>query len=121
MVVEQIFRYAAKLSLLEHGLVVQADQVDALPMRVATKGKGSVDKSLEESGESTDEPEETIDQYKHRLDTWVSVCLQRAEEAGMGYGRDEYKKSGIVYDKRKRVIAEFIKSLTKKKCDRCGA
>lgn len=111
-------KYIAKLKLLEHGLVVQSDQVDALPMRVLqknAKGKGD-----DAEGESTEEASETIEEYKHRLDTWVSICLTRSSEAG-GYDRDEYKKSGLVYDKRKRVISEFLKSLTKKKCDRCGA
>lgn len=70
-----------------------------------------------EEGESTEEVAETVAQYKHRLDTWVSVCLSRSKEQG----RDEYKKSGIVYDRRKKVIAEFLKSLNKKKCGMCGA
>jgi DNA-directed RNA polymerase I subunit RPA1 len=70
-----------------------------------------------EEGESTEEPSETIDEYNGRLQLWVRSSLAKATDQG----RDEYKKSGIVYDRRKRVIAEFLKSLTKKKCDRCGA
>lgn len=117
----QILRYVAKLSLLEHGLVVQADQVDALPMRTADKASKGKAADPEDVGESTDEPDETVEEYKERLETWVTVCLKRAGEAGTKYGRDEYKKSGIVYDKRKRVIDSFVKSLVKKKCERCGA
>lgn len=120
-----ILKYVAKLTLLEHGLVVQADAVDAIVVRAASKGptKGKAATAAgatlsdQEEGETTEDPVETINEYKLRLDMFVRVHLARAEESG----RDEYKKSGSVYDKRKRVIAEFLKSLTKKKCERCGA
>lgn len=94
-----------------------------LTMRVASKAAKSTAKpgtAEDDAGESTEESE-TIEQYQERLAKWVSVCLRRAGEAGEVRGRDEYKKSGIVYDKRKSVISQFLKSLTKKRCEKCGA
>lgn len=119
----QILRFIAKLTLLEHGLVVQSDAVDVITMRVLTKAAAAAAKkgaaADDEVGESTEESE-TLEEYQHRLETWIKVSLARAggvEQAS----RDEYKKSGIVYDKRKKVISEFMKSLTKKRCEGCGA
>lgn len=79
----------------------------------------AVDATLsdQEEGESTEEPSETIAQYKRRLAHFVAECKRRKPQQD----RDEYKKSGIVFDKRKKMISAFLKSLTKKKCDRCGA
>lgn len=73
--------------------------------------------SDKEEGESTEEPGESIQEYQTRLETVVSKLLAKHTDQS----RDEYKKSGNVYDRRKKVIAEFLKSITKKKCDRCGA
>lgn len=100
---------------------MQADAVDLLTMRIAPKvaagakkGKGgNVD---DEEGESTEEAE-SLEQYEERLGLWISLSLKR----GKSEGRDEYNNSGIVYDKRRKVMGEFLKSLTKKKCEKCGA
>lgn len=120
----QILKFVAKLSLLEHGLVVAADAVDTMDIRAAPKApKGTAGKSKDatlsdqEEGESTEEPGETIKEFKKRLERWVKGSKERARNQD----RDEYKKSGNVYDKRKKTIAAFLKSLTKKKCDKCGA
>lgn len=121
----QILQFIAKLSLLEHGLVVQCSQVDSIKILVPEKApKGTAGKAVnatlsdQEEGESTDEPGETVEAYEKRLRGWVGLMIKKF---GKGAGRDEYKKSGIVYDMRKSVIAQFLKSLNKKRCGRCGA
>lgn len=112
------------MTLLQHGLVVESETVDLLAIRTnAPAPKGTAGKAIDatlsdaEEGESTEEPAETIEEYKGRLETWVRVCLARNK----GMDRDEYKRSGIVFDRRKKVVHEFLKSLNKKKCQRCGA
>ncbi|KAL8286881.1 hypothetical protein RQP46_003887 [Phenoliferia psychrophenolica] len=120
-----ILKYIAKLTLLEHGLVVPADNVDTIVFSVKPKKKvkkhtGPATLSDDDEGEPTDEAaveDETLGQYEARLNTYVSVSLRFAS----GSSRDDYKKSGIVYDKRRKLISEFLKSLNKKKCGRCGA
>jgi DNA-directed RNA polymerase I subunit RPA1 len=89
-------------------------------MRVIPKAAKKAVPADEDAGETTEESE-TLEQYQHRLASWIKSCLARAGDLGGAMGRDEYKNSGIVYDARKRVISEFLKSLTKKKCERCGA
>lgn len=122
----QILKYIAKLTLLEHGLVTEADRIDQLHLRAAVSAgpsKGAAAKAADatlsdqEEGESTEEPGETIDEFKERIGEVVRKTLARFGQQG----RDEYKRSGNVYDRRKKVIAEFLKSLTKKKCEHCGA
>ncbi|KAI5481516.1 DNA-directed RNA polymerase I subunit RPA1 [Pseudohyphozyma bogoriensis] len=124
-----ILKYTAKLTLLEHGLVTQADAVDSFNLASSSKASAAAKKSPkkkhagpatlsdDDMGESTEEPTETFDDFKGRLDAWVKISLGRMDKKD----RDEYKRSGIVYDKRRRVMQEFLKSLVKKKCDRCGA
>lgn len=120
-------RYIAKLTLLEHGLVTQAEHVDTFIHETKSKAAkkkakhaGPATLSDEDEGEPTEEvpvEDESLEQYAARLDFYVRITLQRSA----GTSRDDYKKGGIVYDRRRKLISEFLKSLTKKKCGRCGA
>ncbi|GAA5886048.1 hypothetical protein JCM5296_007073 [Sporobolomyces johnsonii] len=123
----QLLKQIARLTLLEHGLVVPALQLDSLfvppaptpksKAAAAAKAKAAVSENITdaEAGESTDE---TADEFRKRLDEFVRACLRKR---GAG-SRDEYKESGTVFDVRKRVIAEFLKGLSgKKRCEHCGA
>lgn len=129
----QLLKQIAKLTLLEHGQVVGALGIDRLPQPAALKGgrggaaakkAAAAAQNIEDAdqGESTDE---TIDEFKERLRMYVESLIDQGKKAGGGapnQGRDEYKESGTVFDVRKRVIAEFLKSLSgKKRCEHCGA
>ncbi|KAM0755051.1 DNA-directed RNA polymerase [Meredithblackwellia eburnea MCA 4105] len=124
----QIVKYIGKLTLLEHGLATEADQLDSFVFEGGKKGKkekkhaGPSTLSDEDEGEPTDERDvdvgsESFEAYTNRVETYVAISIRTKSEGG----RDEFKKGGIVYDKRRKTIQEFIKSLTKKKCTRCGA
>ena len=107
--------------------MTEADHIDDMFV-FNTKSKGKAKKakhsgpatlSDDDEGEPTDETEvedETLAQFEMRMNMYVEVSLMQASGS-----RDDYKKSGIVYDRRRKVISEFLKSLTKKKCGRCGA
>ncbi|KAK4705314.1 DNA-directed RNA polymerase I subunit RPA1, partial [Phenoliferia sp. Uapishka_3] len=125
-----ILKYIAKLTLLEHGLVTEAEGVDLIQFEqkskaakkaAAKKHPGPATLSDNDEGEPTDETEATemtLEQYSASLEVYVARYLK---SRGVGSSRDDYKKSGIVYDRRRKLISEFLKSLTKKKCGRCGA
>ncbi|GJN87219.1 hypothetical protein Rhopal_000164-T1 [Rhodotorula paludigena] len=137
----QLYKQIARLTLLEHGLATAALELDAVfqgpapvskakaaaaaKQRAATAGNDNIEDA--DAGESTDE---SLDEFRARLDQFVAQQVRAASKgkqvgAGQGQGhkgRDEYKESGSVFDVRRRVISQFLKSLgTKRRCEHCGA
>ena len=100
----------AKLRLLEHGFLVAAKQLD--DMHVSSQKKGR----LEE--ESEDVPVESFEDFERRVNTYVALHLASASSSK----RDDYK-DGQVYQERKAIIHEFLKTTIMKKCQNpnCGA
>ncbi|KAK0190723.1 hypothetical protein F5146DRAFT_1045469 [Armillaria mellea] len=105
-------RYAAKFKLLEYGLLSAAQGVDDLHLagtlteRPKGKGKG---KNLPEEEETFDvEPE---DEFISRVEAYVHLQLSRASSSK----RDDYKDA-LVYQARKDLINEFLKSTILNKC-----
>lgn len=104
--------------MLEHGLLDAAQGVDDLILRVArqkgprTKKNGEDDDEEEEEDVSDpDQPTETPAQYQMRVNLYVQIHLSRAS----GSKRDHYK-DGLVYQTRKDLINEFLKTTITKKC-----
>ncbi|GAA6038963.1 hypothetical protein JCM8097_000597 [Rhodosporidiobolus ruineniae] len=126
----QIQKQIARLTLLEHGLVNAALTVDSLfqgpsaPTKkaAAAKAKAAASDNIEDrdAGEST---EESSGEFAVRLQMWVLQLVNAARKGKQAHkGRDEYKESGTVFDVRRKVINQFIKSLAvKRRCERCGA
>ncbi|PBK69851.1 beta and beta-prime subunits of DNA dependent RNA-polymerase [Armillaria solidipes] len=105
-------RYAAKFKLLEYGLLSAAQGVDDLHLagtlteRPKGKGKG---KDLPEEEEAVDvEPD---DEFISRVEAYVHLQLSRASSSK----RDDYKDA-LVYQARKDLINEFLKSTILNKC-----
>ena len=99
---------AGKLKLLEYGLLDSANLLDDVNL-------GDQDVRGKEDG-----PKETVEDYVKRLDEIVRLHLSRSSSARRG----DYK-DGPVYQARKRVIDDFIKTAqsNSKRCSRseCGA
>ncbi|GAA6049814.1 hypothetical protein JCM3770_002174 [Rhodotorula araucariae] len=131
----QLAKQIARLTLLEHGLVTAALELDSHFQGPApvSKAKAKADAKARaadadnvedaETGESTDE---SHDEFRRRLDAFVAQSVraaQKGKQVGMDHkGRDEYKESGTVFDVRRRVIHQFLKSLSsKRRCEHCGA
>jgi len=91
--------------LLEHGLLEAALDVDHITLRAATD-------------DDEDSHDETIAEFECRVNLFVTVHLSKAS----GSKRDHYKDS-LVYQARKDLIAEFLRSTITKKCSNegCGA
>jgi len=103
-----VCKAAAKLKLLEYGLLDSANLLDDVNL-------GDQDVRGKEDG-----PKETVEDYVKRLDEIVRLHLSRSSSARRG----DYK-DGPVYQARKRVIDDFIKTAqsNSKRCSRseCGA
>ncbi|KAK0461936.1 uncharacterized protein EV420DRAFT_137191 [Desarmillaria tabescens] len=105
-------KYAAKFKLLEYGLLNAAQGVDDLHLagtfteRPTGKGKG---KDLQQEEEAVDiEPD---DEFIYRVEAYVHLQLSRASSSK----RDSYKDA-LVYQARKDLINEFLKSTILNKC-----
>ncbi|KAF8842743.1 beta and beta-prime subunits of DNA dependent RNA-polymerase [Paxillus ammoniavirescens] len=104
-----VCKYVAKLRLLEHGLLEAAHGVDDIQMQT---GSGNDDSDGEDSRD------ETIEDFEKRIELYVSIHLARASSSK----RDHYK-DGLVYQARKDVILDFLRTTISKKCQNegCGA
>ncbi|ETW83790.1 hypothetical protein HETIRDRAFT_314577 [Heterobasidion irregulare TC 32-1] len=102
-----LIKYAAKLRLLEHGLLEAAKSLDDLQMKVKMR-----------KDEEDDTPEETEHEWATRINLYVQIQLMRAS----GSKRDNYKDS-LVFQARKDLITEFLRTALTKKCSNtgCGA
>jgi DNA-directed RNA polymerase I subunit RPA1 len=99
-----VCRAAAKLKLLEYGLLNPANVLDELNL----------------GDQNMQRKEETVEGFEKRLDQHVRIHLSKSSSARRG----DYK-DGPVYQARKRVIEDFIKAAqsNSRRCSRseCGA
>ncbi|TFK71780.1 beta and beta-prime subunits of DNA dependent RNA-polymerase [Pluteus cervinus] len=127
-----VYKYIAKLTLLENGLLDAAQGVDDLMPRVSKRrqkkaekedkmdvdGEGPVSETKVVPPPAADEPkDETNAEFIVRLDLYVKVHLARVGRVR----RDNYKEA-LVYKMRKDVIQEFLKAILVKQCQNgdCG-
>ena len=99
----------AKLRLLEYGFLVAAKALDDVNY-TTKKTRGAEDED--------EEPGETYEAYEQRIDLYVA-----AHVAAAGSSKRDAYKDGLVYQARKDVINDFIKTVMTKKCQNpnCGA
>lgn len=116
-----VAQYSARLMLLERGLAAQADEVALMNIKTARQLASHKRDKLEEQGDDTEA--ESLIQYKGRLWKYISSEIRKERDSNNGQvpTRDSFKDQ-ICFDKRKALIAEFLRSITsKKRCNRCGA
>ncbi len=98
----QLCKFVAKLRLLEYGFLVAAKALDDI--NYSTKKKRGAD-------EEDDEPTESYEAYEQRINLYVAAHMATASSSK----RDAYK-DGLVYQARKDVIQDFIKTTMTRKC-----
>lgn len=126
-----LWKFMAKLRLLERGLLDAAQGVDDITLRVGRKQEKEKKRKSkkgddEEEDQDDDEedandpevPDETPQGFMTRINLYVAIHLHRASSSK----RDNYK-DGLVYQTRKDVINDFLKSCILKKCQNgdCGS
>jgi hypothetical protein len=104
----QLYKYATKLKLLEHGLLSAVHDI--------SEPSESIRDEAGDEGPKAGAEMETFEEYKERMDDLVQKSLRSASSST----RDNYK-DGLVYQARKDVILEFLKAAIQKKCSNCGA
>lgn len=120
-------KLAGKLVLLDHGLVVEADELDSHLARYIpqTKSKGKQKKSSDAMEEDAEEEEESglkPEAFQELVHDTVQKMLARAEaNLGRPLSRDGYK-NGPAFDERRNLVAQFQKlCVNKRRCEVCGA
>ncbi|TRM68131.1 hypothetical protein BD626DRAFT_555014 [Schizophyllum amplum] len=108
-----LWKYMAKLKLLEVGLLDAAKGVDDIHLRVSRRGRDKDAMDVDMPAQ-TKEIEETPEQFMMRLNLYVAVNLRHAKGK-----RDNYK-DGLVYQTRKDLIHEFLRSTSLNKCQNEG-
>ncbi|KZT13040.1 beta and beta-prime subunits of DNA dependent RNA-polymerase [Laetiporus sulphureus 93-53] len=98
----------AKLRLLEHGLLVAAKALDDVNVKTKKSKRA-------EDAEEDDEAVESDSEFERRMDAYVALHLTAAPSSK----RDSYKDS-LVYQARKEVVVEFLKSIALRKCQNSG-
>ena len=104
--------YIAKLRLLEHGFLLAAKALEDLNIRSRDKA------SKKDEEDEEDEPAESYEEFEARVNLFVASHLTAAS----GSKRDAYKDA-LVYQARKDLISDFLKTAMRKKCENknCGA
>lgn len=94
-----------------------AQGVDDIQLRVRKRQKKDSDADNESEDEETDTPDESPTEFIARINLYVAIHLARAPKNT----RDSYK-DGQIYQTRKDLINEFLKSCIMKKCQNsdCG-
>lgn len=133
-------KLAGKLTLLDHGLVAEADALDALMARHVPQSKAKSKKGKSnKSGDAMDEdaaavgaaaePDEEADangmnpqDFQEFVDEQIRSMLAHAEQdLGRPLSRDGYK-NGPASDERRQLVAQYQKlCVNKRRCEVCGA
>ncbi|KAF5333685.1 hypothetical protein D9611_002553 [Ephemerocybe angulata] len=106
-----LWKFMAKLRLLERGLVDAALGVDDLVLKASSKGKGKAEDGEDvEMAVEDDVPDETPEEFIARINLYVNIHISRSKN-----NRNDYKTEHA-YQLRKDVIQEFLRSCILKKC-----
>jgi DNA-directed RNA polymerase I subunit RPA1 len=110
----------ARLRLLDAGLLQESHDIVHM-FSLSTRDPKEAAQDAEEGDETRNgEPSESAAERLIRMEGFVKHALSQARKRGIG--NDSYK-DGLVYEERKRVVAEFYAMATKtwRRCTRCKA
>jgi len=114
----------AKLKLLEHGLLDAAQGLDDIHIRVRRRkdktkvpDRADVVNNDDSGDDESAFPDESQQDFIQRINIYVTLHLGRASSST----RDSYK-DGLVFQAKKDITNEFLKSTLLKKCQNsdCG-
>ncbi|WRT67829.1 uncharacterized protein IL334_004803 [Kwoniella shivajii] len=118
--------YVARIRLLDAGLLTESHEVASIfakAMGTSTSRDDEPNDDEEEIAGGGGGPKtitkENAAELIVRVDAYVSATLEAAKKASNGSTRDSYK-DGLVFEERKRLLAEFSKK-NWGKCTRCAA
>jgi DNA-directed RNA polymerase I subunit RPA1 len=116
----EVDRYACKLKLIQYGLLAEAEGLDNIHMKAK---KAKVGASREEEGPGDDikseDDNDDVDAFIARRRKWTDKVINRK---GMISDAKAASKVAAIYEARREVVREFLKSIISVKgCRRCQA
>lgn len=111
-------KYTGQLTLLQHGMVREAQALDEVYFNNKKAAKSSKDdETLEDKMEESSLLLANAEDYIDYIDTFVKNCL--ADEEARKYAAKDYKVT-VINDVRKKIMGEFMKQCVHtKKCLNC--
>lgn len=114
----EVHRFACKLKLLFHGLILEAEEVDNVGRGTISIGKDIVINDEEDnSGNEGDDEEAVVERLIKKRETFVRRALQ-------GVGKASYieGKTQAAAEERKELVRDCLRSLGRaQRCENCGA
>lgn len=118
-------RYVCKLKLIQHGLLLEAEQLDDIQIKTKATALWKKPKSgatADEEGAGDDiesEDEDDMDSFFARREEFVNKAIRRSK-ANSGNGNSA--KVMNVASERRALVKEFLGHILKpRKCNRCQA
>ncbi|KAL7275542.1 hypothetical protein RUND412_001501 [Rhizina undulata] len=113
-------RFVCKLRLIQHGLLVEAEELDDLlvaPKPKSKKGKESALAEEEGPGEFLEDDEEDVEDFIKRRNKFVERAIRKG--AGKGSSWSSTKILSVAEERRK-VVKDFLSEVHRpKKCNNC--
>lgn len=114
-------RFVCKLKLIQHGLLLEAQQLDDIQIRTkaTVKGRGA---GMEEEGPGDDiesEDEDDMESFFAKRKRFVDKAIKKNKANASSWNS---VKVMSVAEERRALVKEFLGSIMKpRKCNRCQA
>jgi DNA-directed RNA polymerase I subunit RPA1 len=112
-------KFICKLRLIQHGLLLDIEELENIHIKPKSAKKVSRGEGAEESVDTTgsESEDEDVDILMQRRTSFVRKAIRRATDAD----KRRHQKSEAVLQERRLVVKEFLASIAKgKKCANCS-
>lgn len=114
--------YTCKLRLLQHGLILQSNELEGLNPKSKALTTKSGPQGQQENDPSSDESEDDLDPESliQVKTAFVNKAIKESRRLAIGNGRPRERNETMVRQRR-AVVKDFLSSLHKgRRCSNCG-
>ncbi|KAH0537716.1 hypothetical protein FGG08_005523 [Glutinoglossum americanum] len=113
----EVNKFTCRLRLIQHGLLLEMEELENIHIKPKSTKRVGYGEGVGESVNTTDsESEEEVDALAERRTSFVERAIRNA----VGTSGQQYQKNEAISRERRRVVKEFLASITKgKKCANC--
>lgn len=117
-------RYVCKLKLIQHGLLLEAQQLDDIQIKTKTTGAAGKVKGAgaDEEGPGDDietDDEDDLESFLAKRERFVNKAIRRSKANSSNWNSSKVMS---VAEERRKLVKEFLADIMKpRKCNRCQA